>query len=61
MLFNNKAANSFLEYRSSVSRDYAVSFERRLFRIPKDKRLLPRPAAKVRVKVRLTLVCAARA
>jgi hypothetical protein len=41
------------EYRRSVSRDYAVSFERRLFQILKDSRPLPRPADKVTVSVRL--------
>jgi transposase len=41
------------EYRRSVSRDYVVSFERRLFQILKDSRPLPRPGDKVTVRVRL--------
>jgi hypothetical protein len=41
------------EYRRSASRNYAVSFERRLFRILKDSRPLPRPGAKVTAGVRL--------
>jgi hypothetical protein len=35
-----------------VSRDYAVSFERRLFQILKDSRPLPRPGDKVTARVR---------
>jgi hypothetical protein len=41
------------EYRRSASRDYTVSFERRLFQIQKDSRPLPRPGAKVTARVRL--------
>jgi hypothetical protein len=41
------------EYRRSVSYDYTVSFERRLFQILKDSRPLPRPGDKVTVRVRL--------
>jgi hypothetical protein len=41
------------EYRRSAGRDYAVSFERRLFRILKDSRPLPRPGDKVTIRVRL--------
>jgi hypothetical protein len=41
------------EYRRSASRDYAVSFERRLFLILKDSRPLPHPGTKVTARVRL--------
>jgi hypothetical protein len=41
------------EYRRSVSRDYAVSFECRLFQILKDSRPLPRPGDKVTSRARL--------
>jgi transposase len=41
------------EYRRPASRDYAVSFERRLFQILKDSRPLPRPGDKVAARVRL--------
>jgi hypothetical protein len=43
------------EYRCSASRDYAVSFERRLFQILKDSRPLPRSGDKVTVRVRLDI------
>ncbi|MDR2485723.1 MAG: hypothetical protein LBD55_10040 [Treponema sp.] len=36
-----------------VSRDYAVSFQRRLFQIQPESRPLPRPLDKVTVRVRL--------
>jgi hypothetical protein len=41
------------EHRRSASRDYAVSFERRLFQTLKDSRPLPRPGAKATARVRL--------
>jgi hypothetical protein len=41
------------EYRRPASRDYAVSFERRLFQILKNSRPLPRPGGKVAARVRL--------
>jgi hypothetical protein len=41
------------EYRRTVSRDYVVSFQRRLFQIRPESRPLPRPLDKVMVRVRL--------
>jgi hypothetical protein len=41
------------DYRRTVSRDYVVSFQRRLFQIQPESRTLPRPLDKVTVRVRL--------
>jgi hypothetical protein len=41
------------EYRRSVSRDYVVRFECRLFQILKTSKILPRPKDTVVVRIRL--------